>query len=29
MCECGQWYNAFGQALKNPEFWYEDEDYDY
>lgn len=27
MCDCGQWYNAFGQALKNPEFWYEDEEY--
>ena len=24
-CECGQWYNVFGQALKPPEDW---EDYD-
>lgn len=21
---CGQWYNGFGQELKNPEYWYED-----
>lgn len=20
---CGQWYNAFGQELKDPEFWEE------
>ena len=20
-CECGQWYNAFGQALRPPEEW--------
>lgn len=20
-CECGQWYNMFGQQLKNPELW--------
>lgn len=24
MCDCGQWYNAFGQALKDPEYWEED-----
>ena len=23
-CECGQWYNVFGQALKPPEDWEED-----
>lgn len=22
-CECGQWYNVFGQALKPPEDWEE------
>lgn len=26
-CECGQWYNLFGQALIEPEYWEEDEDY--
>lgn len=26
-CECGQWYNVFGQALKPPEDWEEEEDY--
>jgi hypothetical protein len=26
-CEkCGQWYNLFGQALVDPEYW-EDDDY--
>ena len=23
-CECGQWYNAFGQTIKSPEEWEED-----
>ena len=23
-CDCGQWYNVFGQALKPPEDWEED-----
>lgn len=23
-CECGQWYNMYGQSLINPEFWEED-----
>ena len=28
MCpKCGQWYNVFGQALVDPEYWEEDEDY--
>lgn len=22
-CDCGQWYNVFGQALKPPEEWEE------
>jgi len=25
-CECGQWYNLFGQELINPEFWESDEE---
>ena len=30
VCDCGQWYNGFGQALKDPSFWEEDMDeYDY
>ena len=28
-CECGQWYNLFGQALVDPEYWENDDDYDY
>ena len=24
VCECGQWYNGFGQALLDPEYWEED-----
>lgn len=24
-CECGQWYNVFGQALKPPEDWDKEE----
>lgn len=23
-CECGKWYNLFGQELKDPEYWEED-----
>lgn len=23
-CECGRWYNLFGQSLKDPEYWEED-----
>ena len=23
-CGCGQWYNAFGQALKDPKYWYDE-----
>lgn len=26
-CECGQWYNLFGQSLLDPEYW--EESYDY
>ncbi len=25
-CECGKWYNLFGQELRNPEYWDESED---
>ncbi len=25
-CECGKWYNLFGQSLIDPKYWYEDED---
>ena len=25
-CECGRWYNLFGQSLKDPEYWEEDEE---
>lgn len=25
-CDCGKWYNRFGQALKPPEDWEEDHD---
>ena len=25
-CECGRWYNLFGQSLIDPKYWYEDED---
>ena len=25
-CECGRWYNLFGQSLKDPKYWYRDED---
>ena len=23
-CECGRWYNLFGQELRDPEYWEED-----
>ena len=23
-CECGRWYNLFGQSLKDPKYWEED-----
>jgi hypothetical protein len=26
-CECGKWYNLFGQELRDPKYW--EEDYDY
>lgn len=25
-CECGKWYNLFGQSLIDPKYWYKDED---
>ena len=25
-CECGRWYNLFGQSLIDPKYWYTDED---
>lgn len=25
-CECGRWYNLFGQELRDPKYW--EEDYD-
>jgi hypothetical protein len=25
-CECGKWYNLFGQELLDPEYWEEDND---
>ena len=28
VCECGQWYNQFGQALLDPEYWEEDDEMD-
>lgn len=27
MCDCGKWYNLFGQELRDPEYW--EEDYEY
>lgn len=27
-CECGKWYNRFGQELVPPEDWYDDDDWD-
>ena len=26
-CECGRWYNLFGQELRDPRYWEEDEEY--
>ena len=26
-CECGRWYNLFGQELISPEYWEDDNDY--
>lgn len=23
-CECGRWYNIFGQSLRDPKYWEED-----
>lgn len=23
-CECGRWYNLFGQSLRDPKYWEED-----
>jgi hypothetical protein len=23
-CECGKWYNLFGQELRDPEYWEDD-----
>jgi len=28
-CECGQWYNLFGEEILPPSEWQEDIDYDY
>ena len=25
-CECGRWYNLFGQSLIDPKYWYRDGD---
>jgi hypothetical protein len=25
-CECGRWYNLFGQSLRDPEYWERDDD---
>lgn len=25
-CECGRWYNLFGQSLIDPKYWYHDDD---
>ena len=25
-CECGKWYNLFGQELVRPEYWQDDDD---
>lgn len=25
-CECGKWYNLFGQELRDPEYWEEDDE---
>lgn len=26
-CECGRWYNLFGQELIDPKYWEEDDEY--
>jgi hypothetical protein len=26
-CECGRWYNLFGQELRDPKYWEEDDEY--
>lgn len=26
-CGCGRWYNLFGQELRDPRYWEEDEEY--
>ena len=26
-CDCGRWYNLFGQSLKDPKYWEEDDEY--
>ena len=26
-CDCGRWYNLFGQELRDPRYWEEDDDY--
>ena len=26
MCDCGRWYNLFGQSLKDPKYWERDDD---
>ena len=28
-CDCGQWYNLFGEEILSPSEWQEDIDYDY
>jgi hypothetical protein len=25
-CECGRWYNLFGQSLRDPKYWEEDDE---
>lgn len=27
MCDCGKWYNLFGQELLPPEYWEDDNEY--
>jgi hypothetical protein len=26
-CDCGKWYNLFGQELRDPKYWEEDDEY--
>lgn len=28
-CDCGRWYNRFGQEIKPPKYWFEDRDDDW